>query len=288
MAEPTPPDPNHLVAGHYVLGDEIHAGGMAYVYRSRDRETEQLVALKRPAKADPATLARFAEEGKILSQLDHPAIVRLLAHGCDTFEDAHIVMEWLEGETLSARLDSGPLSMLDAVTVARRAAEALSAVHRAKITHRDLKPANLILSQSSPAQAKLIDFGIARRESARGLNVHASFSGGTWAYMSPEQAMGSAELGARADIYALGCVLFEAISGEPAFPSDRAQAVVAKVWHPPPKLEDYCADVPGPLLTLIAKMLATDPLRRQRDGGALVSELLALGKMPDRIALRKA
>jgi serine/threonine protein kinase len=288
MSEAAPPDPNELIVGRYLLGEQVHAGGMARVYRARDQETEQLVALKRPAKADLATLARFAEEGEILSQLDHPAIVRLLAHGGETFEDAHIAMEWLEGETLSARLDSGPLSLLDAVTVARRAAEALSAVHRAKITHRDVKPANLILNQSSPAQAKLIDFGIARYDAARGLNVHASFSGGTWAYMSPEQAMGSAELGARADIYSLGCVLFEAISGEPAFPSDRAQAVVAKVWHPPPRLGDQCADVPSPLLALIAKMLAADPLQRPRDGGALVSELLALGKMPARIAPRKA
>jgi len=284
MSEHAPPNPDELVAGRYRILEQVHVGGMARVYRSRDLETEQIVALKRPAKDDPATLARFLEESKILGELNHPAIVRQLAYGGAHFDDAHIVMEWLEGETLSERLDAGPLTLQSAVAVVRRAAEALAAVHRAKIVHRDLKPANLILCEGLPARAKLIDFGIARRDAAPGLSVHSSFAGGTWAYMSPEQAMGSAELGARADIYSLGCVLFEAVSGEPAYPSDRAGAVVAKVWQPPPNLDDFCSDVPQPLLALVAKMLATDPVQRPRDGGVLTSELLALGKLPDRVA----
>ncbi|HTA90305.1 MAG TPA: serine/threonine-protein kinase [Polyangiaceae bacterium] len=283
-----PPDSSERFIGRYLLAEQVHTGGMARVYRSRDLETDAVVALKRPAKDDPGTLARFLEEGRILSELAHPAIVRQLAHGGTHFEDAHIVMEWLEGDTLATRLAAGPLSLLDAVTVTRRAAEALSAVHRAKIAHRDLKPANLILCDALPARTKLIDFGIARREATRGLTVHSSFAGGTWAYMSPEQAMGSAELGARADIYSLGCVLFECITGEPAFPSDRAQAVLAKVWQKPPNLADFCDNLPKPLVELVAKMLATDPLQRQRDGGALTTELLALGKLPERVATLKS
>jgi serine/threonine protein kinase len=284
MSTPSEPDSNLPFVGRYLVAEQVHAGRMARVYRARDLESDAFVALKRPAKDDGGTLARFLEESKILSELDHPAVVRQLAYGGTGFEDAHIIMEWLDGETLSTRLASGPLTLLDAVTVARRAAEALSAVHRAKIAHRDVKPANLMLSGGSPARAKLIDFGIARRDTAPGLSVHSSFAGGTWAYMSPEQAMGSAELGARTDIYSLGCVLFEAITGEPAFPSDRAQAVVAKVWQPPPDLADFCVDLPKPLVVLVAQMLATDPLQRPRDGGALTTELLALGKLPDRVA----
>jgi serine/threonine protein kinase len=284
VTELTFTEPSEPVAGRYLVNAQIHVGGMARVYRARDLETDAIVALKRPAKDDAGTLARFLEEGKILSELEHPAIVRLIAHGGTNFEDAHIAMEWLDGETLATRLESGALTLLDSVSVVRRAAEALSAVHRAKFVHRDLKPANLLLCQSSPARTKLIDFGIARREVTRGLTVHSSFAGGTWAYMSPEQAMGSAELGARADIYSLGCVLFEAIVGQPAFPNDRAQAVVAKVWQPPPALADFCADVPGALLSLVAKMLATDPLQRPRDGGALTAELLALGDLPNAVA----
>jgi serine/threonine protein kinase len=254
---------------------------MSRVYRARDTETEQIVALKRPARDDSATLARFLEEAKILSELNHPAIVRQLARGGTSFGDAHIVMEWLTGNTLEQRLARGPLSLQDALNATRRAAEGLSVVHRAKIVHRDLKPTNLILCDGLATRTKLIDFGIARREAARGLSVHASFAGGTWAYMSPEQAMGSAELGARTDVYSLGCVFFEAITGSPAFPSDRAQAVVAKVWQPPPSLADFCLGLPRSLLTLVSKMLATDPMQRQKDGSALVTELLALGKLPD-------
>jgi serine/threonine protein kinase len=288
MSTHSEPDSSPPFVGRYQLNEQVHTGGMARVYRARDLESGAIVALKRPAKNDASTLTRFLEESKISSELDHPAIVRQLSHGGTTFEDAHIIMEWLDGETLAARLASGPLTLLDAVTVARRAAEALSAVHRAKIAHRDVKPTNLILSNGSPARAKLIDFGIARRDTARGMSVHSSFAGGTWAYMSPEQAMGSAELGARTDIYSLGCVLFEAITGKPAFPSDRAEAVVAKVWRPPPSLPDFCVDLPKSLSLLVAKMLATDPLQRQRDGSALTTDLLALGKLPDRVATPRA
>ncbi|MEO7034145.1 MAG: serine/threonine-protein kinase [Polyangiaceae bacterium] len=281
MTATVSPVGSELLAGRYLVDQEVHAGGMSRVYRARDTQTEQLVALKRPARDDVGTVKRFLEEARILGELNHPAIVRLLAHGGTSYAETHIVMEWLEGETLEKRLSAGRLSLSDALNVTRRAAEALSAVHRAKVAHRDLKPANLILCDGLAARTKLIDFGIARREVARGLTTHGSFGGGTWAYMSPEQAMGSAELGPRADVYSLGCVFFEAITGEPAFPDDRAQAVVAKVWQPPPELADYCLGLPKPLLVLVAKMLAADPTHRQRDGGELVTELLALGRLPD-------
>jgi serine/threonine protein kinase len=287
MSDLPPLETGELIAGRYVLEQQVHAGGMSRVYQARDTETAQIVALKRPARDDPGTLARFLEEAKVLSELSHPAIVRRLAHGGTTFGDAHIVMEWLKGDTLEQRLAAGPLSLQDALNTTRRAAEGLSAVHRAKLVHRDLKPTNLILCDGLATRTKLIDFGIARREAARGLSVHASFAGGTWAYMSPEQAMGSAELGARTDVYSLGCVFFETITGSPAFPSDRAQAVVAKVWQPAPNLADFCLGLPKSLLTLVSKMLATDPMQRQKDGSALVSELLALGKLPDSPATLK-
>ena len=274
--------------GRFQLREEIHVGTMSRVYRAWDTDSAQIVALKRPAKDDPASLARFQDEAQIHHGLNHPAIVRQLGYGGTSFSDAHIVMEWLDGQTLAERLASGPLRLLDALSLARRTAEALSLVHREHVVHRDLKPANLLLCEGLAEKTKLIDFGIARRDSSPGLRVHATFAGGTWAYMSPEQAMGSAELGARADVYGLGCVLFEAISGWPAFPSDRAQALVAKVWKPAPQLADFCDGVPQSLLVLVSKMLATDPSERPKDGSALLSELAQLGKLPSTPAKPRA
>jgi eukaryotic-like serine/threonine-protein kinase len=286
MTESDPSSPNEHV-GRYLLVEQIHAGNMSRVYRARDIETGQVVALKRPATDDPTGLARFLEEARIHQQLNHPAIVRQLAHGGTSFADAHIAMEWLDGQTLDERLASGPLALGDALALARQTATALSFLHRAEFVHRDLKPANLLLCDGLAAKSKLIDFGIARRRATGALSAHPSFSGGTWAYMSPEQALGSAELGARADVYGLGCVLFEAISGSPAFPSDRAQAVLAKVWRPAPDLGDLCEDLPRALLTLLSRMLATDPAQRPADGGALLGELLRLGELPSHPAKRR-
>jgi serine/threonine protein kinase len=260
---------------------------MSRVYRARDTESGQVVALKRPFKDDAASLSRFLEEARIHQRLNHPAIVRQLTHGGTSFADAHLVMEWLDGQTLDERLVSGPLCLSDALALARQTAAALSLVHRERFVHRDLKPANLLLVDGLAAKSKLIDFGLAR-PSSDGLSVHASFAGGTWAYMSPEQAMGSAELGARVDVYGLGCVLFEAISGAPAFPSDRAQAVLAKVWRPAPNLAELCDGLPQPLLTLLSRMLATDPTQRPADGGTLLGELLRLGELPALVAKRRA
>jgi eukaryotic-like serine/threonine-protein kinase len=288
MAEPDAPLPSEPFLGRYQLSEQIHAGNMSRVYRARDNESGEVLALKRPAKDDAASVARFLCEARIHHGLTHPAIVRQVSHGGTSFADAHIVMELLEGQTLDERLAAGPLSLCDAVTMARRIAEALSLVHREHVVHRDIKPANLILCDGLAAKTKLIDFGIARHESARGLREHASFAGGTWAYMSPEQALGSAELGARADVYGLGCVLFEAICGSPAFPSDRARAALAKIWQPAPRLADICDDVPEALLALVSKMLATDPAQRPEDGNALVGELIALGKLPNAPAKPRA
>jgi hypothetical protein len=101
-----------LIAGRYVIEQQVHEGGMARVYRAQDIESQQTVALKRPARQDPGTLARFLEEAKILGELNHPAVVRQLAHGGSTFADAHMVMEWLSGETLEQRLAAGRLGGL--------------------------------------------------------------------------------------------------------------------------------------------------------------------------------
>jgi serine/threonine protein kinase len=153
-------------------------------------------------------------------------------------------------------------------------------VHRARVVHRDVKPTNVMLCKRG-AGIKLLDFGIARRDAGAGMSSHASFGGGTWAYMSPEQVMGAAELGARTDVFSLGCVLFECVTGKRAFPSDRSAAIVAKVWRDPPEVESFCRDPAPRLARLLSSMLAKDPLARPADAQALLEEIDALGPLPD-------
>ncbi|HEV8245488.1 MAG TPA: serine/threonine-protein kinase [Polyangiaceae bacterium] len=280
--EPTPKQGR--IAERFEIETEIHRGGMARVYRARDTQNGQVVALKRPLNDDSGDLLRFNQEGDILSELTHPAIVLHVAHGGSGFEDAYIATEWLEGETLLERLRRDRLTIAESVAVARRAAEALGCAHRARVIHRDVKPANLMLCAGGQGTLKLLDFGIARREQGAGLNTHVTFNGGTWSYMSPEQAMGAAELGARTDVFSLGCVLFECLSGSAAFPSERSAALVAKIWNEAPTLASQWSGVPPKLLALLAKMMAKDPTARPRDGVTLATELASLGKMPDQKA----
>jgi serine/threonine protein kinase len=181
-------------------------------------------------------------------------------------------MEWLDGRTLFERLLEGPLTPNDSVSLCLRVAEAIAVLHRCAIIHRDIKPANLFLAGENPGDVKVLDFGIAR-SAIDALNVHATFGGGTWAYMSPEQAMGAAELGPRVDVFSLGCVLYECLSGKPAYPPDRAGAMLAKVYGQPPQVRDLVPDVPPAIDRLVSQMLTHDPAARLPHAGAVAAEL---------------
>jgi serine/threonine protein kinase len=279
----TPSEGSRQVADRFELEAEVHAGAMSRVFRARDLESGAMVAVKCPAQDSERELLRFRQESAILAELSHPGVVRFVAAEANRFESAYLATEWVAGETLRSRLGRGPLTLADSVSVARAAAEALGAAHRARIVHRDVKPANLMLIEAG-AKTKLLDFGIARREAGGGLSAHVTFEGGTWAYMSPEQVLGAAELGPRVDIFALGCVLFECISGVAAFPAERAAATIAKVWQDPPLLSERTAGVPKPLLTLVQRLMAKDPSERPRDGAAAATELAALGELPASVA----
>jgi serine/threonine protein kinase len=277
MTEPVAGESARL-AGRFELVSEVHVGGMSRVFRAEDAERGGFVALKRPVRGGERELGRFQGECAILAELRHPGIVGFVAAGGAGLDGAYLATEWLAGETLGARLARGPLTLAESLAVARQAAEALAAAHRARVVHRDVKPANLMLAGQN---LTLIDFGIARREVGTGLSAHVSFDGGTWAYMSPEQVMGAAELGPRADVFSLGCVLFECVSGAPAFPSDRASATIAKVWQEPPLLSARSAGVPSELVTFVRKCMSKDPSERPRDGSAVAVALAALGPLPD-------
>ena len=206
------------------------AGASVIVYRAFDRETQQWVALKLIAVqgVDASEEARFLREGKLLQELDHPHIVKLVA--CGTLEETpYVAMEWLEGEDLAARTRRNPLGLKHALDVARQIAVALDTAHRAGVIHRDIKPSNifLIAHDDAPEEpiAKLVDFGVALEDDVR--LTRTGVVVGTPAYMAPEQAKAEGVLDARADIYSLGATLFELVAGRPAHVGPTAIATLA-------------------------------------------------------------
>src|SRR5262249_14650889 len=159
---------------------------------------------------DPATpdTARFAREASVLAELSHPGIVRYVAHGVTPAEELYLVMEWLEGEDLLSRLLRIGLTLKESVLLRTRVAPALAAAHAKNIVHRDLKPTNLFLVDGQIEKVKLLDFGIAQLDSVTRM-TRTGVLLGTPGYMAPEQARSSQGIDPRADVFSLGCVLFE-------------------------------------------------------------------------------
>jgi hypothetical protein len=240
--------------------EQVGDGGMGTVWRARDRTTGELVALKILHREGAADLERFVREAAILAELDHPGIVRYIAHG-----DGWLAMEWLDGETLAQRLLRGRLGVHESIDLVRRAAEALGAAHARGIVHRDVKPSNIFLAGE---RIKLLDFGVARRARERG-PTQTGVMVGSAGYMAPEQVRGLRNLDARVDVFALGCVLYECVTGRPAFAGDDPLAMLSRMLLEPPP-------VPGirELDALIAKMLAHAPSERPA-GGAAVADALS-------------
>src|ERR1700761_4999530 len=207
--------PLDLVSDRFQVVRLAGAGGMGVVYRARDRLTGNAVALKvlRPAGGseghDPDQVERFLREPRILSEVQHPAIVRYIAHGETERGEPYLAMEWLDGESLSARLGRGRLGVAESVDLVRRVAEALAVAHARGVVHRDLKPANLFLVGGEVARPKVLDFGVARRVVSSGVVTRSGALVGTPAYMAPEQARGERDVAPAADVFSLGCVLYE-------------------------------------------------------------------------------
>ncbi len=253
-------------------------GAMGHVYRALDGRTGARVALKVMSSEDPAESqsARFAAEIEALAQLAHPAIVAYVAHGADDAGTPWLALELLDGETLEARLARGPLSVGETMTLAERVAGALEAAHRRGVVHRDLKPGNLFLRGGAVEGATVLDFGIARH-GVRAL-TRTGVVVGTPEYMAPEQARGDRGVGPSADVFALGCVLWECLTGAPAFGSGTVVAVLSRILfeHPTP-LARMRPGVPADLADLIARMLSKSAADRPRDGAAVRAALAALG-----------
>ena len=226
----TPSRISAALADHYRLEEEIGAGGMATVYLAEDLRHDRRVAVKvlRPELAAVIGAERFLAEIKLTANLQHPHILPLFDSGAaDSF--LFYVMPFVEGESLRDRLNhEKQLPVDEAVRITREVASALDYAHRHGVIHRDIKPENILLHDG---QALVADFGIALAASKAGGNrmTETGMSLGTPHYMSPEQAMGEREITARSDVYALGAVLYEMLTGDPPFTGSTAQAVVARV-----------------------------------------------------------
>jgi Tol biopolymer transport system component len=224
------------LADRYRIDGEIGAGGMATVYLAQDLRHDRKVALKllRPELSAVIGAERFLAEIKLTANLQHPHILPLFDSGeADGF--LFYVMPFVEGESLRSRLNrEKQLPVPDAVRIATEVASALDYAHRHGVVHRDIKPENILMHDG---RALVADFGIALAASKAGGNrmTETGMSLGTPHYMSPEQAMGEREITARSDVYALGVVLYEMLTGDPPFTGSTAQAVVARVLTEAPR-----------------------------------------------------
>jgi serine/threonine protein kinase len=266
--------------GPYEITAQIGAGGMGEVYRATDTNLKRQVAIKvLPAAvaADAERLARFQREAEVLALLNHPNIA--IVYGLEkTDAVTGLVMELVEGPTLADRLAQGPISVEEALPIAKQIAEALEAAHGQGIIHRDLKPANVEIRDDGTV--KVLDFGLAKTVeliTAASTNVTASptitspamMTGlgmilGTAAYMSPEQARGKA-VDKRADIWAFGCVLYEMLSGRRVFGGDSVSETLARVIEREPSLSGLPTNIPPSVVRLIRRALVKDPRMRLPD-----------------------
>jgi len=280
--------------GTYVIQAAIGAGGMGEVYRAQDTKLGREVAIKvlhEALRRDAERLARFEREARVLASLNHPGIATLYgleAEGSITY----LVMELVHGETLQERLARGRLTIEEAADIFEQIAEALEAAHAAGVVHRDLKPANIKITPEG--RVKILDFGLAKAFAldddepvtdlsssptrTRGATAVGVIMG-TASYMSPEQARGK-KADKRADIWAFGCVLFEAISGNKAFDGESVTDVLANVIHKDVPWAVLPAETPWRVGYVLRRCLAKDPGQRFHDMADARIELLGDERPP--------
>ncbi len=247
---------------HYRILEELGRGGMGVVYKAEDIKLQRPVALKfLPVSMtrDQKARERFVHEARAASALDHPNICTI--HEIDETEDGHtfIVMACYEGETLKEKIERGPLEIEEALDIAYQISEGLDEAHGKEIVHRDIKPANIALTTRN--QIKIMDFGLAKLRGQTILTREGTTLG-TVSYMSPEQSIGE-EVDHRSDIWSLGVVLYEMITGQRPFRGDYDQAVIYSILNKDPKTPSSIRkDIPSPLGGIILRALQKDPAQR--------------------------
>lgn len=243
---------------HYKILEKLGEGGMGVVYKAQDLKLDRFVAIKFLAphlSADKDAVARFIHEAKAASSLDHANIGAI--HDIEETPEGQtfIVMACYEGETLRARIDRGGISVEEALEITSQIASGLSKAHELGIVHRDIKPANIILTKDG--QAKIMDFGLAKLAGKTKLTMTGRTMG-TVAYMSPEQAMGK-EVDERSDIFSLGVVLYEMLTGHLPFSGEHEAALLYEIVHEQPDpISAHRGDVPEALQSIVTKALEKD------------------------------
>lgn len=274
VERPTESQTARLVDQRFRLESLIARGGMGTVYRARDTTTNELVAIKFLQGGIQQGEERFLRETQVLETLNHPGIVRYVGHGRASTREPYLVMEWLEGESLATRLKQGPLSLRDTLNLAAQVADALGSAHDHGIVHRDLNPHNLFLVCKRVERVKLLDFGIAQLKFATLHLTQAGTAIGTPGYMAPEQAGSGSAIGGRADLFSLGCVLFECITGARAFAGTNLIEILAKVLlDEPPRLRMIQPSIPTELDELVRSLLAKDAEKRPASAGIVARRL---------------
>jgi serine/threonine protein kinase/tetratricopeptide (TPR) repeat protein len=264
-------DPLGLVGrtvAHFQVAELLGAGGMGMVYRAEDTDLGRTVALKFPAPfvgASETVKQRFLREARAASTLDHPNVCTIHEVGETESGLLYLAMAHYEGETLSARLRRGPLSVDEVVDVARQVAGGLGSAHEKGIVHRDIKPSNLILTEGGGV--KILDFGLAHMTD---VPVTGGPVMGTLAYMAPEQLRGG-PVDERADLWALGVVLYESLTGTRPFPSKDPADLLSTMENGPEPPSSYRGDVPDVLENAVLQLLRSDPDDRPADTRSLLA-----------------
>jgi eukaryotic-like serine/threonine-protein kinase len=283
---------------HYQVTAQLGAGGMGEVYRATDTKLDRSVAIKvlPPVfAADQERVVRFGREAKALAALNHPNIGAI--YGLEEFGGSHfLVLELVEGETLAQRLQRGPVPCAEALQIGRQIAEALEAAHEKGVIHRDIKPGNIKITPDG--KVKVLDFGLAKAFAAEPLSslsnsptmsIAATNAGiilGTAAYMSPEQAKGTVQVDKRTDLFSLGCVLYEMLTGRQAFQGESYTEVLAGVLA---READYSLLPPSlspRVLNLVRRCLQKDLKKRWQGAGDLRVEIETLLSDPQGLDIR--
>ncbi len=266
---------------HYKILEKLGGGGMGVVYKAEDTKLDRTVALKflpPHLHLDDEAEQRFISEAKAASSFDHPNICTIYEIDKTGNDQLFIAMACYDGETLKKKLEDGPLEIEDAVQYTIQIAKGLERAHEAGITHRDIKPANIMITNRD--EVKILDFGLAKTLNDPGVTKIGTTIG-TTSYMSPEQAKGT-EVNHQSDIWSLGVVMYQMITGKLPFESDYEQAVIYSILNEEPvSITEYMNNCPSTLVRIVNKCLQKDPADRFQTVKELLQELETFQLNPD-------